>query len=95
MALYKTGTIEQNHIAKFLNLEKSSLSRNLVRLVDSGYIKKDGPANRPFIGLSSKGKALVDELSPKWEMAMDEIHSILDEADIKAFNQFERRIIKL
>jgi len=95
MALYKMGTIEQNQIAKFLNLEKSSLSRNLVRLIGSGYIKKQGPTNRPMIGLSTEGKTLVDELVPKWEMAMEEIHSILDKADIVSFNQFERRVSKL
>lgn len=95
MALYKTGIIEQNQIAKFLNLEKSSLSRNLVRLIGSGYVQKDGPSNRPMIGLSTSGRNTVDELAPKWEMAMAEIHSVLDKTDIAGLSQLEIKITKL
>ncbi|WP_161991886.1 MarR family winged helix-turn-helix transcriptional regulator [Flagellimonas algicola] len=95
MALYKTGSIEQNQIAQLLTLERSSLSRNLVRLVNSGYVSKTGPANRPKINLTKKGKARVEQLSPVWEMAMDEIHAVLSWYDLKSFQQFESKINNL
>lgn len=92
MALYKTGTIEQNQIAQLLTLERSSLSRNLVRLVKSGYISKIGPANRPKISLTKEGEMRVEQLSPVWEAAMDEIHAVLSWHDLKGFQQFESKI---
>ena len=92
MALYKTGTIEQNQIAQLLTLERSSLSRNLVRLVKSGYVSKTGPTNRPKIGLTKEGKTLVEQLRPVWEAAMDEIHAVLSWYDLKGFQQFEAKI---
>ena len=92
MALYKTGKIEQNQIGKFLNLEKSSLSRNLRRLIQAIYITKTGAVNHPSIELTASGKKLVEHLTPKWEAAMNEIHDALNESDIRAFNQFENRI---
>ena len=95
MALYKTGTIEQNQIAQLLTLERSSLSRNLVRLVKSGYVSKTGPTNRPKIGLTKEGKTLVEQLRPVWEAAMDEIHAVLSWYDLKGFQQFESKISNL
>lgn len=92
MALYKTGTIEQNFIGNYLNLEKSSLSRNLVRLIQAGYINKEGAVNRPSIGLTQEGKEKVNELTPLWENAMDEIYFILKNDDLEAFRQFESKI---
>lgn len=92
MALHKTGIVEQKRIGEVLSLEKSSLSRNLVRLIDADYIVKSGLINRPMIKLTNKGLGKVDELVVKWERAMDEVHQVLGEKDVMAFNQFEKRI---
>ncbi|MCL6266478.1 MarR family winged helix-turn-helix transcriptional regulator [Flagellimonas myxillae] len=92
MALHKTGTVEQNRIAKLLNLEKSTLSRNLVRLIKSGLIDKSGVTNRPKIGLTKQGQKRVESLIPIWEAAMDEIHAVLSWHDLKGFQQFESKI---
>ena len=95
MALYKTGRIEQNVIGGFLNLEKSSLSRNLVRLIKMNLIKKDGPVNRPLIGLTEPGRHEVERLTPRWEAAMDEISAVLDMEGVKGFGTFEKQLSKL
>jgi DNA-binding MarR family transcriptional regulator len=89
MALYKTGQIEQIEIGKILNLERSSLSRNLTRLITQGFIKKEGAVNRPLISLSEKGVKKVENVLPAWELAMDEIHDLLDENTLTGFNVFE------
>jgi len=90
MALYKTGKIEQIEIGRILNLERSSLSRNLTRLIDQGFIIKEGAVNRPLISLSKKGKQKVESLLPAWERAMDEVIGLLDEKALTGFNDFEK-----
>ncbi len=95
MALYKTGIVEQKEIGELLHLEKSSLSRNLVRLINSKYIVKNGPSNRPMIELTENGIAKVDMLTSAWKNSMDEIYKVLSAEDIKAFEQFEAGIAKI
>jgi DNA-binding MarR family transcriptional regulator len=92
MALYKTGQIEQIEIGKILNLERSSLSRNLTRLITQGFIKKEGAVNRPLISLSEKGVKKVENVLPAWGLAMDEIHDLLDEKTLAGFNVFEEAL---
>ena len=92
MALYTTGVIEQIEIGKLISLERSSLSRNLIRIVDQGYILKEGPVNRPLISLTKKGVLKVDSVIPAWEGAMDEVLSLLDKKALAGFNHFENRL---
>jgi len=91
MALYKTGEIEQIELGRLLRLERSSLSRNLNRLIDQGYIIKEGIINRPRIILSSEGIKKVESMIPNWERAMDEVLNNLD-TDTQSFNEFEKSI---
>ncbi len=95
MALYKTGSTEQKIIGEILNLEKSSLSRNLIRLIKAGYILKKGIVNKPLIELTKKGKHKVEELIPLWEQTMDEIQNVLNKDDLKAFSKIELSIRNL
>jgi len=95
MALYKMGTTEQKTLGEFLILEKSSLSRNLVRLIDAGYIQKSGAVNRPKLAITPTGKQKVEGLIPAWETVMDTMHQVLDEQDIDAFMRIENRIANL
>ena len=90
MLMYKIGEIEQIEVARFLNLEKSSLSRNLRRLIEQKLVEKSGPVNRPVISLTNKGRELVEELLPLWERSMDEIYQMLGDDAIQAFDQFEK-----
>jgi len=95
MALFKTGKVEQKVIGNILNLEKSSLSRNLIRLIDLGYVVKSGAINRPVIELTEKGRRMVKELTPNWENAMDELRNVLSEDDLIGFASFESKLMNL
>ncbi len=89
MVLYKTGKIGQIEIGRILTLERSSLSRNLVRLNERGLILKEGAVNRPMISLSKTGVKQVDRLIPAWENAMNDIHQTIGEKAIHSFAEFE------
>ena len=92
MALSKTGKIEQIQIGRILNLERSSLSRNLVRLIEQNYVQKEGASNRPQISLTKKGLKKSESMMPAWEKAMDEVYAMLDNKSIAGFNQFEKQL---
>jgi len=94
LALSKTGKIEQIEIGRILNLERSSMSRNLTRLIDQGFIHKEGAVNRPLISLSKDGLQKVTSLMPSWERAMDEVTGMLDEKALAGFKNFELAINK-
>ena len=90
MALSKTGETEQHVIGSVLQLERSSLSRNLVRLMDQNYVLKFGAVNRPTIVLSQEGIAFLDKVIPSWNNAMDEIHQLIGEDAITGLQNFEK-----
>lgn len=89
-ALYRMGEAEQHVVADILNIETSSLTRILVRLVDQKYVIKTGAVNRPSIVLTDLGLKKVKEVLPSWEKAMDEIHEMLGENSVEAFSAFEK-----
>ena len=92
LALYKTGEIEQIEIGRILNLERSSLSRNLTRLIDQNIVAKEGAVNRPLISLTNTGLKKVKDILPTWELAMKEVHEMMDEKAYSGFNTFEKAI---
>lgn len=89
LAIYKMGPIEQIEIGRLLHLERSSLSRNLVRLTQQGWVVKEGAVNRPVISLSEQGRQKVDSITPAWEQAMDEVTNLLGTKALDGFTVFE------
>lgn len=73
----KMNELEVSKIGVMLQLEISSISRNLTRLIDQKLIIKKKKGNTGYISLTEAGNQIVDRLIPKWQQAMDEtIHKI-------------------
>ena len=64
-----------------LDIEKSTLSRNLKRLLALGLIEMDPPAGRRGRGLhlTPKGQAMIKEAYPVWSAAQRRALSIMGE----------------
>ncbi len=60
-------------IGQVLDIEKSTLSRNLKRLLVLGHIVMDPPAGRRGRGLhlTPKGQAIIQEAYPVWRAAQE------------------------
>lgn len=72
--LTKMKDVNQKKLSQFLVMEKSTVNRNISRLLQNGYIeKKDGS----FLGTSEKGKDFLETVLPHWHLAMEESRSIL------------------
>ena len=78
--------VPQSQLSKQMHVERSTLSRELKRLIDKDYIVKTGPATRPILSLTASGKEYFTSLVPAWEKAMDESTQILDEEGQQALN---------
>jgi len=72
--LTKAGGLTQKQLSDFIFLEKSSLNRNLKRLIHKKYITRD---NFPIIEITYQGKVFVEQIIPEWEKAMAEIRAII------------------
>ena len=72
--LSKKGKTNQKELTEITQLEKSSLNRNLKRLVDKNYISKQ---EFPLLKLTHTGKVFVENIIPEWRKAMTEIKGLI------------------
>ncbi|MGH6814714.1 MAG: MarR family winged helix-turn-helix transcriptional regulator [Hyphomicrobiaceae bacterium] len=80
-----------------LDIEKSTLSRNLRRLLTLGMILMDPPAGRRGRGLhlTPKGKAALQEAYPIWQEAQVKAFAVLGPASRKTLDDLVRHAEKL
>lgn len=79
----KKGVVTQSFLAEALYLEKSTVSRNMRRLFEQGYLIKEKNKN---IIITEQGKSLLEDIVPEWEKAMAEARNILKEEGETALN---------
>ncbi len=72
--LSKNDGLNQKTLGQIAFLEKSSLHRNLKRLVERGLVSK---IDFPVFRISEQGKILLESVIPEWEKAMAEMRQIL------------------
>ena len=61
------GEVAQSTIGKYLELERSTVSRDLVGLIDKGYLYKTATGVSPTISLTQDGKKMADLVTQEWE----------------------------
>lgn len=70
----KKGSVTQKLLSDLLFLEKSTVSRNLRRLFNSGYLERNSSKE---IKITNTGKRLLENVIPLWDKAMLETREIL------------------
>lgn len=88
MVLYKTKMIEQGQVGKILELERSTVSRNIKLLEKKNLILRTNDY-KPSIELTKKGHNLVETILPKWEKTMDEIHNLIGDKGFQQISDLE------
>ncbi len=91
LVVYKNKELGQSEISSILNLERSSLSRNMVRLEKNGWIKKN-ESYHPIWSLSNSGKGFMKTVLPAWDNAMKEVNSLIGVEGWKSFKNFEKSL---
>lgn len=88
--LSKHTALTQKKLATIAKLEKSSLHRNIKRLIDSNYLSK---ADFPLIQLTDDGKKMVNSIIPEWEKAMAEIREVIGEDGESSIHKIHQKLI--
>lgn len=75
------GPLAAIEVCRIMQLDKSTLSRDLERLVARGWIESTpGPGRGRRLSISEAGLALLTKAKPAWDEAQAEVHQILGDA---------------
>ena len=92
----RLGLAHSKDVCSILQLEGSTLSRNIERMRVKGWLEKvateDG-REHPF-RLTKKGKALLEKAAPGWEAAQAKARKILGPQAEKALRNVADRLLE-
>jgi DNA-binding MarR family transcriptional regulator len=78
VAIAVMGPVRATDVGRQLRLEKSTLSRDLVRLLDRGWVKATAAEGRTQqLEVTAAGRAFIKKVAPAWETAQKRIFTML------------------
>lgn len=86
MIVGRMKQVAQAEIGKMLVLERSTVTRDLRRLIEKGYLLKTGINNRPIIEMTDKGALYTTRIIPDWQKATNEANEKLGTKGVEALN---------
>ncbi|MBL4577151.1 MAG: MarR family transcriptional regulator [Flavobacteriales bacterium] len=92
LMLAETGEIAQSAIGKHLELERSTVSRDLVRLIDKGYLNKTAGGVSPTIGLTKEGIKVAGLVTKEWEKGFKDAFDLLGNKGMNAVAELEQKM---
>ncbi len=87
----KAPDVNQKRLSDILYLEKSTVNRNIARLIERNYIALD---DRLMLSTTQKGLIFLEEVIPHWDMAMKEIRGILGKKGLAAVGTILSQLTK-
>ena len=96
VAAGRYGPVRPVELARTLHLDASTLSRNLVRLEQRGFIEMledEEDARAAPVQLTSAGKKVVQKVLPAWRKAQKEAEALLTAAGAKQLKKLGDKIV--
>ncbi len=94
VAAAKLGVARPAELSDRMQIEVSTLSRNLERMKEKGWLEvvpdEDGRAQP--MRLTRKGRALLERAKPKWDAAQIEIKELLGENAFDTIEEAAKRV---
>lgn len=88
----KLGVARPAQVCELLNLDASTLSRNVERMQAKGWLEvvpeEDG-RSQPF-RLTAQGRKLLEKAVPAWEEAQEQATALLGEAGVEMLHKVTR-----
>lgn len=85
----KAKEVNQKKLATRLYMEKSTVNRNISRLIDRGYIMMD---DQMMLHTTEEGKQVLEKIIPHWEMAMQESKEVLGQEGMEAVSLLTEKL---
>ncbi len=75
----KRGAVSPGDVARRLNIEKSTLSRNIERMRTRGWLKvsQGDSGHTQLVELEPAGRLLIEKAMPLWNIAQEEAEAAL------------------
>jgi DNA-binding MarR family transcriptional regulator len=86
MIVGKMKQVPQAELGRMLKLERSTITRDLKRLIENGFLCKKGSRNRPLIEITDRGAVFTIKIIPDWQKATDEANKKLGAKGVDALN---------
>ncbi len=90
----KSREIAQSAIGKHLELERSTVSRDLARLIDKGYLHKTANGVSPNISLTKEGINVAKLVAREWAKGYKDSCDLLGEKGMNALTEIEKTMKK-
>ncbi len=89
MVVAKRGPISPGGVARRLNMEKSTLSRNVDRMRTRGWLKvsEGDSGNKQILELDSAGRELIEKSLPLWKKAQAQTEAMLGQRGARSIHR--------
>ena len=89
VSVAKRGPISPGEVARFLNMEKSTVSRNIDRMVKHGWLTvSEGESGRKqILALHRKGSKLLEKSLPLWKEAQSRATAVLGQRGAQSIHR--------
>lgn len=86
--------VNQKTLAEILVLDASTMSRDLKKLVNKGWVKisRGEDSRNSELALTKEGFMLLEEVSPVWEALHHKVEALLGEYNIQQIDMVTRAI---
>ncbi len=91
VAIAALGSVQPAQLGRALEMEKSTLSRNLKRLADRGWIASQAnpEARGDLVSVTKSGEEILERAIPAWEDAQRRTAMLIGEATIPTITEGE------
>lgn len=89
--LSKSKNVTQKEISQFLIMEKSTVNRNIKRLLNKEYINSN---IHSALNTTSKGNEALENIIPLWNKAMYEAEKALGKEGLSSLNIMQSKLIE-
>lgn len=94
VSIANRGAVRPAELVKLLQVDESTLSRNVDRMCAKGWLKLQtgGDRRSHLIELTDKGQALIRKSLPAWEQAQEEVMKKLGIENVAALRSSLRKL---
>jgi len=89
VVITKRGPIAPGEVARRLNMEKSTVSRNIERMRTHGWLTVTAAesGSKQLLALTRQGKALLEKSVPAWEEAQTQARAVLGQRGAESIHR--------